>query len=594
VEFFAVIHLMGDPIGALEDLLRKFEGCQARAVFWQAQFNRHDIPSLQDDGVTPESDDNTPTFVDNSKTPQERNTRLWKAFAMITDSYDEWGIPKGDNASQVLSQKLNDLRPGENRQGDSGLTAERLRFCKWCLMTAGALAADRSTKFLPVVVAQAFFIGNIAIAMIRTKSIAQEVNPSTYINIEMYSIAFTALFFWLISAVIMSSIIGASQTAEALPRILDRFSKDLNKAGFPLDLPKKSKADLLSKERVWKGGIYSWQPEGCMFPVYQAEQKAREVEQNARAEAEQNEVATTNAQSSAIWLQVWPDILPFTIFAAAILTGLGVSYAVPPIGWSCRSNGEITIAGICMFSYSLSVLSRFIFRSKRLCPITWENRAKKLFHYILSVLSRYIFRSERLCPITWENRAKKLFHFIFRRELLFSFTFVKEKWATKLFLFTFIKDLVAFSATMVIVIVTQVGWYNKVSCYTKWGEEGLALPQQPATNRILQGGLKVGGSYTVIVTFGVLVQLIIVPLLLLWRYHAAFRVFLQKDDGTSNLDFPRLGWFLKICWVCIKALGRAMASCWSLIRRVTGRAGSAHAHRPLPQQNPEEAGQELE
>ena len=529
---------MGDPIGALEDLLRKFEGCQARAVFWQARFNGTDILSLADEGATPLSDDNTPTFLDNSKTPQEGNTRLWKAFAMITDSYDEWGIPKGDTARNLLSQKLEDPRPNENRQDDNELTAEelraeRLRFCKWCLMTAGALAADRSTKFLPVVVAQAFFIGNIAIAMIRTKAIAQEVNPSTYINIEMHSIAFSALFFWLISAVIMSSIIGASQTAEALPRILDRFSKDLSKARFPLDLPKKSKDDLLSKERVWRGGIYSWQPEGC----------------------------------SPIWLQVWPDVLPFTIFAAAILTGLGVSYAVPPIGWSCRSNGEITIAGIWMFSY------------------------------ILSVPGRYIFRSERLCPVTWENRAKKLFRFIFRRELLFCFTFAKEKkekWATKLFLFTFIKDLVAFSATMVIVIVTQVGWYNKVSCYTKWGEEGLALPQQGATNDILQRGLKVGGSYTVIVTFGVLVQLIIVPLLLLWRYHAAFRVFLQKDDGTSNLDFPRLGWFLKICWVCIKALGRAMASCWRLIKRVTHRAGSAHAHRPLPHQDPDEAGQELE
>ena len=155
-------------------------------------------------------------------------------------------------------EAMNDPRPNENRQDDNELTAEelraeRLRFCKWCLMTAGALAADRSTKFLPVVVAQAFFIGNIAIAMIRTKAIAQEVNPSTYINIEMHSIAFSALFFWLISAVIMSSIIGASQTAEALPRILDRFSKDLSKARFPLDLPKKSKDDLLSKERVWRG-----------------------------------------------------------------------------------------------------------------------------------------------------------------------------------------------------------------------------------------------------------------------------------------------------------------------------------------------------
>ena len=542
---------MGDPIGALEDLLRKFEGCQARAVFWQAQFDRQDIPSLSEVRPMSPSDDAPPTFLDDNMTEEQRDVRLWKAFAIITDSYDEWGTTKGDKVRGLLAKKLQDLRPNENRPETERLMLERLKFCKWCLMTAGALAADRSTRFLPVVVAQAFFIGNIAIAMIRTKSIAKQVNPSTYINIEMHSIAFSALFFWLISAVSMASIIGASQTAEALPRILDRFSKDLSNAGFPLDLPKKSKTDLLSEERLWKGGIYSWQPEGCMFPSYQAKQKARE-------EVRQNVIAMNDEEG------IWPDVLPFTIFAAAILIGLGVSYAVPPIGWSCRSNGEITIAGIWMFSY------------------------------ILSGLSRAVFRRKRLFSDKFEERAMKLFLLIFKREWTCSSAFEKEKWAMKLFWFTLSKDLAAFSATMAIVIATQVGIYNKSSCYTKGGEKGLALPQQPATNDILQAGLKVGGSYTVIVTFGVLVQLIIVPLLLLWRYQAAFRVFLQKDDGTSNLQFPRLGWFLAICLNCIKAFGHVMALCWRAIRHIIRRASDAYTHQPLPQQNPDEAGRELD
>ena len=40
--------------------------------------------------------------------------------------------------------------------------ADRTDFLKICRLAANALAADRSTKFLPVIVAQGFFIGTIA------------------------------------------------------------------------------------------------------------------------------------------------------------------------------------------------------------------------------------------------------------------------------------------------------------------------------------------------------------------------------------------------------------------------------------------------
>ena len=281
---------------------------------------------------------------------------------------------------------------------------------------------------------------------------------------------------------------------------------------------------MLSNDRIWKGGIYSWQPESGWFPAYRANQ-------NARKEVENDENRTTfNEQAQEILLQTWPHLVPYTSFAAAILTGMGVSFAVPPLGWSCRSQGELIIATIWISSYLLSVLNRFIFN----------------------------------------------------REALFGFTFVKDTMAKKLFVITFVKDLLAFLGTMAMVTAIQFGIYNSSRCYTKYGTEGLALPQQDATNHTLQAGLGVGGSYTVIVTFGVLVQLVIIPMLLLWRYYAAFRVFLQRDNGTSNFDYPRSE--------------RVLAFCWGLIGRVFGcgsRTGGSRTRQQAPRQDPDETDQEM-
>ena len=128
--------------------------------------------------------------------------------------------------------------------------------------TGRALAADRSTKFLPIIVAQIFFIAAIAIAILRTVSAAKrdELSGTIFINVEAHSIAFSALYFWIIPAVFLSAVIGVSQTEAAIPRILRRFQVDLNRLDTPMSVQMPNHCLEKEKARVFYGGIYSWQP----------------------------------------------------------------------------------------------------------------------------------------------------------------------------------------------------------------------------------------------------------------------------------------------------------------------------------------------
>lgn len=71
IESFVVIHLLGDPIDTIANLLRKVSMCQRWARHWQ---------NNRDGG------------------------HHWKALALITDSYAEWG--KDEQAKDVLEEAL--------------------------------------------------------------------------------------------------------------------------------------------------------------------------------------------------------------------------------------------------------------------------------------------------------------------------------------------------------------------------------------------------------------------------------------------------------------------------------------------------------
>ena len=76
VEMFVINHLLGDPIDTIRDLFTKMSNCQRVAEYWREQRQRQAV--LGDDTVD----------------------RDWKALAIITDAYAEWGAE--DRAQQIL------------------------------------------------------------------------------------------------------------------------------------------------------------------------------------------------------------------------------------------------------------------------------------------------------------------------------------------------------------------------------------------------------------------------------------------------------------------------------------------------------------
>ena len=321
--------------------------------------------------------------------------------------------------------------------------------------TADALAADRATKFLPIMVAQGFFIGAVAIAIGRTVSAAvASSSTSIFINVEAHSIAFSALYFWIIPTVIISSIIGVSQTEGAMPRILRRFKIDLDRAfpGNNVSLPNKGLDDR--NKRVFHGGIYSWQP------------RKRLPSSKSPYERLDGGNSMTRVKQA-----VKSGFLPYALLLSGTLTGVIVSCLVPPDGWDCRNIGEALIT------------------------LAW----------LLSSLFDTCFGY--LVPHT-------------------------DKHGTLIFRVMGIKDLIATLSTMLGIVATQIGVFNRCSCYTRWGGTGLALPEMPDVQKLLIYRMQT--VYPAITFACIGIQLIIVPLYVCVRYRHAVRVFLQRDDGNSN------------------------------------------------------------
>ena len=270
--------------------------------------------------------------------------------------------------------------------------------------------------------------------MFRTASAAGEnaSSDTVYINVEVHSIAFSALYFWIIPVVFLGSVIGVSQTEAAIPRILRRFQGDIDRLELPkqLRLPNGCLDD--AEQRMFHGGIYSWQP-----------QKNRPSHNR----------------------------LSYAIVMMGTATGMAISALVPPEGWDCRHIGEGPIL------------------------IAWLLSAQ-----IDGWLSR-------LWPLKEEN-LQKLF------------------WSTS------VKDVAVTIATMGGVVYTQLGLFNRCSCYTLGGKTGLALPEMPDVAQTLF--YRLNTVYPGIAFACIGIELIVVPLFICISYRDALRTFIQRDDRKSN------------------------------------------------------------
>jgi hypothetical protein len=138
--------------------------------------------------------------------------------------------------------------------------------------TAFALAADRSTKSLPVFFAEIIFIGGWVLALIKTAS--SDPGPTNWVNVEAQSVAISAMFLWVTSAVVLGAIMGVPQSEESVPRILQRYEYDIATMRVKYDQTRgkveqrRASAEGRAEEewcpsstiRAAAGGMYSWKP----------------------------------------------------------------------------------------------------------------------------------------------------------------------------------------------------------------------------------------------------------------------------------------------------------------------------------------------
>ena len=88
-------------------------------------------------------------------------------------------------------------------------------------------------------------------------------------------------------------------------------------------------------------------------------------------------------------------------------------------------------------------------------------------------------------------------------------------------------------ANIGIVFITQWGILHRCSCWSMWGFTGLNLPQSPEVKKELMDIIR--KKAPLIVCLSILFQLLFCAAVG-WKFWDAFRVFVQRDDGASNLS----------------------------------------------------------
>lgn len=178
----------------------------------------------------------------------------------------------------------------------------------------------------------------MGVAILRTRlSIGTiNLNTSIFIGIEVHSVAFTSVYFWIIPALLIGSFIGVSQTEDRLPRILARFQEDLERhfkdtpeiQALQDSIQKLGQDPKRQEDRFYTGGIYSWQ--GAM----------RSTNSAAESSPGESKPPTVLARLSPLvrLFNVW--ILPILIGMVPTLFGAFTSGLVPPQGFNCRVWGE--------------------------------------------------------------------------------------------------------------------------------------------------------------------------------------------------------------------------------------------------------------
>ena len=435
--------------------------------------------------------------------------------------------------------------------------------------TADALAGDRATAFLPIIVAQTFFVGAIVIAVGRTASAASISSDTVHINVEAHSIAFSALYFWIIPAVILSSVIGVSQTEASIPRILRRIQHKP-----PLPHPEKLAEAIPcvnDDRRMAKENLA--QLSNCLDDHKMRENKLAKINDS---------LDNDRTKTLDELIERYKSITPRSKAMEKIIRlneslddqrriSHGGIYSWQPFRWQQEtSDNAQTVTALKQGEQtqrsrdgpeSQGLILAGHIDGNSFASGNWKKYALPAYLIvILGTITGMIISGlvppdgpdcrhigELLTCMAWMLSAWLDTRFTYMIPLgdtnQKSKNQVPERTSEKtleyrqklLVRWTVTKDVLISIATLGGVIAVQVGVLNRCSCYTMWGFDGLALPEMPIVYEKLRHRLSTWYPGLAFTCIGM--ELLIIPALIYRQYPDAFRVYLQRDDGKPNLKW---------------------------------------------------------
>ena len=401
-----------------------------------------------------------------------------------------------------------------------------------------SLAADRATKCLPIVVALAFFIGLVVMALVRTQGAVDSEGDrgSIFINLEVHNIAFSALFFWVIPAVILASTIGVSQTEERIRRILRRFHRDLKRKCKELVVERKQLESFVGSEwdRVFDGGMYSWRPlhshHRCLSEhrcsTYRGVVDSPQCVEDTVSRGTQNPPKAAMITCEIVEQSITPSRSRQPFITAETVGHPGRPKTILNSWWNCHKDDKGASYGIVLIAALAGTLT-----SGHVPPEGFNCRVigqicAMFIPWVLSAQIDFIFLKVlsqspelRRTLLEWEipGVGQKI-------------PWCKHEQRTRLFVITYVKDVTVTLLTLSWTLWTILGCLNRCSCWLSKGS--LILPQQPEVDEILRHRLRL--HYPAFIFSGIAFELIIVPLCVWAKYPDSLRVFVQRDDGRSN------------------------------------------------------------
>lgn len=341
------------------------------------------------------------------------------------------------------------------------------------------------SQFLPASGAFASFLIHLSAGFWNTlDQVGDTYDPSNSVsaglNRSPHNIAFGALFFWLPFVVLMTGLVGGSQTSHMIPQVLKELRRDLNDLKTSSIQTQRPSVDTGSETRdnpeqtkslpdISNDKYKRWLFGG--LPVWQVE-KFKDFQKDKDGESHWSFARLGMA-------------LSFTVVAIPTGCAVAISWLTPTEGFGCRTATQLSFLGL----------------------------------WILSAMIDWLFF---LCAIGRSKKAK-----------------TRSQYSI-IYCCTFFKDFISTCVIIVTLTWSATGAFNSCECWCKYPTSSgfLSFPQDEFIFKMIKSRLE--KPFPIIVSCSLLSQIAIFAWVC-WQFRQGLRV-LKLGDIDSVLEARNSYW----------------------------------------------------